>query len=766
MVEDSAVIPSQEAPLYADVLVPRHLARSFTYAVPSTFKPLLKIGHCVIVPFGHSRVRGAVISIRESIPDGLHRDRIKNLLAIVHDHAEIQVPERLLDLAKQVAERYVAPLGQCLRLVMPLALFKSIHWERLAITDLGRVVLSQNRESREVISLLTRLARRRAGIRRSRLLSSVSSDDAGLIDDLLERQWVMRIGVHPEGEQGLRQKGVDVDGMGGPPLALRPAAAEWESRFREAMSRPHGATLRLQGSLSDRLAALILAVRQTTDRGRSALVVTGEGDRAAWLAGKLLQAGIPLFACLHHDVSETAKAQAWRRCQESGPHVVVGTRASVFMPLSSLGLIWVECVEDHALKEPQEPRYHAVEVARMRAKPESTVVVLASRHSLVDSDSSAEAEPLYRCPGLETPPKIEVVDLRPLGKKIVLSPPLVDALGETIVRKERSVLFQNRKGYAGALVCQDCGQVPRCPSCQVALVYHRHTSSLSCSYCGGAVAAGQICSFCGGHRLHLVGHGTERVEEEAKRLFPSAAVLRADGETMRTHSQARSIVSRIKAGAWDILVGTQAVLRDYMVPRVALVGAVHPDAGLSLPDFRAAERTYLLLCEAAALSLPASEGGRMIIQSYLPSHHAIQAVAQQSDFLFTSEELSQRQGLGYPPWTNLVAVLVSGPTEALVESAARTWAERLAAAFSSVTDRPRPPFPSPPAQATADYSVLGPVPPPVKKLRGRFRRQILVKSAVREHGLHAVRSTIPELEKRYKNRGVKFDVDVDPIDVW
>jgi primosomal protein N' (replication factor Y) len=361
-----------------------------------------------------------------------------------------------------------------------------------------------------------------------------------------------------------------------------------------------------------------------------------------------------------------------------------------------------------------------------------------------------------------TLPKVEVVDLRGQDRTTLLSPTLVEAMREAIARQDGLLLFLNRKAYAGALVCRDCGQVPRCRLCAVALTYSRQRHVLFCHYCGGAESIPDLCAACGGSRLQPVGEGTERVEEEVKRRFPSVRVLRVDGETMRKPKEAAALWKRIHRREWDVLVGTQIILREDIVRPVGVVGAVQADAGLSLPDFRAAERTYQLLRDAAALTRPLSQGGRLIIQSFLPSHHAIQAVAQHDEAIFQSEELSHRAMLGFPPVLRLIVLHVSGPAEERVEHAAQRWAARLNALSEKGLDRKC----SAATDPADSLTILGPVQSPVPRIRGRHRRQILVKSGYGGLAVKAIRSTLAELEGAYPPRQVKFDVDVDPIDMW
>jgi primosomal protein N' (replication factor Y) len=269
--------------------------------------------------------------------------------------------------------------------------------------------------------------------------------------------------------------------------------------------------------------------------------------------------------------------------------------------------------------------------------------------------------------------------------------------------------------------------------------------------------------------MQSIGEGTERVEEDAKRLFPRATVLRLDGDTMKKPAQAETLWRRVQQGEWDIIVGTQLLLRRGPLPTMGLVGIVQADAGLSVPDFRSAERTYHTLLDAVSLAASAEAGGQVIVQTALSSHHAIQAVVQNDEPVFVSEELSHRTALGYPPAVHLIALLVSGTDESMVRDAATTWVTRLTACASpslvKLTTAAKAPSEAQPISRPDRLTVLGPVPSAVAKLRGRYRWQILVKSLEREVGLDAVRTTVKELERTYQRRAIKFDVDVDPIEM-
>jgi primosomal protein N' (replication factor Y) len=408
----------------------------------------------------------------------------------------------------------------------------------------------------------------------------------------------------------------------------------------------------------------------------------------------------------------------------------------------------------------------------LRAQDERAVLVLSSYHPSLETRAAVEQRGVIVRKSLpfEDRPSVQVVDLRDHGHGAVLSQPLARAIEQAMSRRAGVLLFLNRKGYAGALVCRDCGEVPRCPGCRVTLMYSRQASRLLCSYCGSGAPIPETCGSCSGPRMQLIGEGTERLEEEAKGLFPQATVIRLDGDTLRRSAQAAALWRKVELGEWDIIVGTQLLLRRGPLPRMGLVGIVQADAGLSMPDFRSAERTYHMLLDAVSLADTARNGGQVIVQTYLSSHHAIQAVAQNDESVFVVEELSHRVALGYPPTMHLIALLVSGSDEKMVRDTATAWVARLTTCSSPSVARPAIAKKAP---STAEsigrldrLIVLGPVPSPVSRLRGRYRWQILVKSLEREVGLEAVRVTVKEMERTYQRRAVKFDIDVDPIEEW
>lgn len=690
---------------YADVIVPRHLTGPFTYRIPAHLRSSLRIGHRVLVPFGSSILAGAVTALMHSLPPGLERTRLKEIRGLFQGDHSAEVPLSLLDLSRRIAKEYVAPWGQCLRLVLP------------------PLVLSKN-------AVRPKKARLPRGIQVESLLP-------------LDERSSMSV-----------------------PVALSPA---WRDQIVDALQYHPSSRVLIHAPWAVRLASLQQMVSLTAcGSKKTCLIIVGEAEKAEWLADSLRRDSERTVVCFHSGLPSDVRARIWEQISQGTVGVVVGTRSAVFLPVRDLGLVWVDEEEDSALKEPQEPRYHARDVAWTRVQDEQAVLVLSSSHPSLETIEQVKhgGRLLHQSPPLESRPTVQVVDLRQQEKGASLSQPLVQAMRAALHQQSGAVLFLNRRGYAGALVCRDCGLVPRCQACGVARTYSRQAARLTCSYCRDSIPVPVTCPACAGSRLSVIGEGTERVEEEVRRFFPSARVLRVDGDTMKRPSQSAMTWQKVQKREWDFLVGTQLLFRRRAILPVGVVGVVQADAGLSVPDFRAAERTYHTFLDAIDLARPASVGGTVIIQTYHPTHHAIQAVVEHDESRFVSTELSHRVALGYPPAVHLIALHVSGVRESIVQDAATTWMARLTDSVSSGNRTKAHTTNASMFDKTSRMTLLGPAPSPVPRLRGRYRWQILIKATDREVALQTVRRSVEEMERTSRRRSVKFDVDVDPIEMW
>ncbi len=766
-------------PLYAEVIVPRHLRRSFTYLVPPHLRTCDSlVGQRVLVPFAGNRLHGLVVALSSRPPAGLLSGRLREIVSFATGQTGGEPDAPLLELSRQISENYLVPWGQCLRLVFPPPQPAKPARQTYLLTDAGHMALgSGDRLSAPAQDLLSRLARRKSGLSLTTLQQGGGANLRRTLAVLRKKGWISereaigaarRIGTERGRKSDLADPSSqrDRDQEEGPCPITTSRDPSRLAHLSQWLDRRRDRPLLLHSSLAHRMACLTYMVREVVARDRTVLVVTGETAWAAWIARQFEHAWGSRLALVHSGLSLQERGDAWTRIASGSVRLVVGTRSAVFAPLRNLGLVWVDGEEDPSLKEEQEPHYHARWVAWSRARQERTLCVLGSSHpSLETQDWAKNTGETFTLPvPQETRPTIELVDLRRFPRGTLVTPPMVDGIRSALDRRAGAVLFLNRKGYAGALICRECGEVPRCPRCSVTFTYHRQAGRLACRYCGNTVALPDTCPACTAPRLEPVGAGTERLEEELGRLFPTARIARFDRDTVRRSSQSSALRRRLWTGEIDILVGTQMLFQQGPLPRAGFVGVPLADSGLHAPDFRSAERTYHTLLDAVGL---AGSEGNVVVQTLLPGHHAIQAVATGNPALFADVELSFREALGYPPYAHLISLLVSGKHAEQVETAAAHWVDLLQAeadAISASTDPPTGQRRSSVHEGGAGAAIiLGPVPAPVPKLRGRHRWHVLVKSARRELAHRVVRATLEQIENQFRRKDLRFDVDVDPV---
>ncbi len=669
---------------FADVIVPRHLHRTFTYGIPASLRSRIRVGSLVRVPLGPSTVPGVVVALSSAQPPLPVKARatpirMRDILAVADESADATVPPDVLELTRQVAEYYLAPRGQCVRLILP--------------------AMPGARDTTRA---------RRTSHDHSKPSASVPSTDSVQL----------------------------------PPADTPP----WWPRFQKALAdNRHDAWL-VEDALPRRWALLLHAAEDVLARKKTVLLISPEIRRATALAALSLRRWPDRVAQLHSELPPVVRAREWRRIQAGTVDIVVGTRSAVFAPLRALGLIGVDDEDDTSLKEQQEPHYHAREVAMMRARQHGAVLLLGTAHPSIDTWQSIGASPTHAsAPAPHA--AVRLVDLRQTPPRTLLSEPMLAGIRTALEAKTGVILFANRKGFAAALHCRDCGASPACPRCSVSLTLYRRANRLACRYCGATEPIPDTCPVCRSSRVEPVGSGTERLEEELRRLFPDARIGRLDRDTARTPEQAARLRNGIAEGQLDLLIGTQLLFQDMPIQPVGFVCIPHADAGLHRPDFRSAERTYHALRDAIGL---ARDEGQVVLQTALPDHHVIASIAHGVPARFYEQELAFRRALGYPPFAHLISLCVSGKTEAAVRAAAERWA-------TAVKEQGK--------KSPGPIVVLGPIPASVERVRGRHRWQILVKSPDGEQARQRVRATLETMEAGKESRRLKFDVDVDPLEM-
>jgi primosomal protein N' (replication factor Y) len=486
--------------------------------------------------------------------------------------------------------------------------------------------------------------------------------------------------------------------------------------------------------------------------GRNALLLVPEIALTPAVAGQFFHRFGDQVAILHSAFSDTERAGQWRRIQAGDARVVIGTRSGVFAPVQNLGLLIVDEEHDGSYKQQETPRYHGRDVALVRARQAGAVAVLGSATPSVESRYNAEKGKYVRLHmperiGGRPLPRVEIVDMRSefleTKQQATFSRLLREEIGLRLTNREQVMLLLNRRGFSSFMVCRACGERLSCVNCAVSLTYHRRDRRMLCHYCGHAERVPEQCPKCDSDHIQFLGTGSERVEDELHQNFPQARIARLDRDSVSTKGAFEHILQSFRAGEIDILVGTQMIAKGHDIANVTLVGVVLADIGLSMPDFRAAERSFQLLTQAAGRAGRGDLPGRVIIQTLNPDHYAIRFALEHDYEGFYRKEIEFRKWLRYPPFAALANVVVRAEKQ---EEAMR---------FSSEFGRLLAPPPE-------GIRVLGPAEAPVPRLKAEYRYQLLLKAAKRA----VLRETLKKLQDyaaREKWPATSVAIDVDPL---
>jgi len=742
-----------------EVALPLPLLRTFTYAVPERTRHPLVAGSRVVAPVRGKRVIG--ICVGESDGASLGDKEAKPLLDV--PDALPSLPPDLLRVCKWISEYYVAPLGLVCRAVLPAALGVASKPD-VAGREERLLVIAQ-----ELPTLLARdAAFKRAPQQRQlyELLEQLGGRSA--VAHLVER-----LGCTPSVVQGLVKRGLArierasrirdpfADRLLAPAAKLEPSTAQ-RAAIDSIAASPPGAVTLLHGITGSgkTLVYIELLKRVVIEQGKSAIVLVPEIALTPQAVDRFRAVFGDQVAVLHSGLSDGERLDAWRALQRGERRIAVGARSAIFAPLPNLGAIIVDEEHESSYKQAETPRYHAREVAIVRAREAGAFCVLGSATPSLETwvnarDGRFSLVELPDRVGGGALPSVRILDLRnelraappeDRARRQVLSAELEKALHARLERGEQSILLLNRRGYASFVQCDE-GHVAVCPNCSISLTYHRTPERLVCHYCLHQEDAAANCADCGLPRKRQRGLGTQQVERLINERIPGARVARMDVDSTSGKWAHTAILDRVARGEVDILLGTQMIAKGLDFPNVTLVGVIDADIGINLPDFRASERSFQLLSQVAGRAGRGPKGGEVVIQTRVPSHHALRC-AMTHDFAgFVAEELPARESPPYPPTLRLVNVVVSGTDEAAVAQFATEVTDWLIKAD---------------LKFSLGVTVLGPAPCPLERIKNRWRWHVVLKSVNQAPLTRLVRGLLTGVDVPAQHE-LRLIADRDPV---
>ena len=719
---------------YVQVAIPVPVRRLFTYSVPTALAAGATVGSRVQVSFGPRRVEGTIVALGA----GADADpsKIKPLQALVDDPRRL--PGNVLALTEFVADYYLCSRGDAIETALP--------------PDPGP--RPPRRRIRRPPGAQPPAERARA----QRALWARLADEGSLFWDTLDPS-------ERRAAQALLRAGtLQID-----ELIEEAALAPEVTRQADAAPEPTTGQRRVLEQLQPAIAAggfapfllfgatgsgktevYFRAAQLALERGKGVIYLVPEIGLTPLLITKVERRFPGQAAVLHSNLPKRERFEAWRRLRDGACRFAVGTRSAIFAPLQQLGLIIVDEEQDGSYKQEETPRYNARDLAVVRARTAGAAVLLGSatpslesfhhaangRYGRLDLGGRIDDRPL---------PQVEFVDMREeyarCGEIRPISRKLIYALEACLKRGEQAMVLRNRRGWSVALLCTRCGNRIECPRCSVTLTWHQSDQRLRCHYCDASQRRPSACPTCGNEELELTGQGSEQVEALLEESLPGARIARMDRDTIRRKGAHETLLRRFGRHEIDILVGTQMIAKGHDFHGVTLVGVLSADQALGIPDFRASERTFQLITQVAGRAGRGERPGRVVVQAFDPDHAVLRHAAAHDYEGFYEREVPYRRALRYPPLTGMVRLVVSDADP----YRAREWADRVAEVLRAV--------------GGGRLAVLGPAPPPLARLRGKSREQVLVRSRGRRRMVDAVASMLQQLEGEVPAKALSVDVD-------
>ncbi len=776
----------------------------YSYRIPKEFEGMLEVGMRVHVPFGKGNrlIQGIVLDLDSQSDEEEANQDLKNIAEVL-DFSPVLTQEQLWlaeELRKSVFSYKISILKAMLpgflnssydKILYPLAGLSQEDRERLfgsedslafSSLDLAKQAEMMSLTRKGLLGLeyqaidqkkvktqswyevnlaqlegveISARAKKKLELRDYLLSHPESASLASLLESYSREQvnFFVEQGAVSIVQKEVQRSAAYFEGIeASQPLELNPE----QRRARDAVVSAigsHQPPFLLQGITGSGKTEVYLQIIQgALDKGKTAILLVPEISLTPQMTERFIARFGDKVAILHSGLSNGEKYDEWRKVERGDAQVVVGARSAIFAPLKNLGVMIIDEEHEATYKQDSNPRYHAREVAILRAQYNQAALVLGSATPSLESRARA-GKGVYqhlrltqRANPLATIPEVQLIDFRDyIGQNETsnFTPPLLDAIQDRLAKKEQVVLMLNRRGYSSFVMCRECGTVDTCPNCDISLTLHMDTKTMNCHYCGFSKDIPHVCPNCKSSSIRYYGTGTQKAYDELAELFPQARILRMDVDTTRKKGSHQALLDQFGRGEADILLGTQMIAKGLDFPNVTLVGVLNADTALNLPDFRSSERTFQLLTQVAGRAGRAEKAGQVLIQSYNPQHYAIRFAKDQDYEGFYTYEMGIRRQLGYPPYYFTIGITLSHKKEEEVVKRAYEVMNILRSGLSE------------------NSNILGPTPKPIARTHNLYHYQILIKYRL-EDELGPTLNQVLALTQERENSELRLSIDHEP----
>ena len=726
----------------------KKLNRKFDYRIPENLEDIIEVGSRVLVPFANFKTleQGYVIKIKENT-----EFQVKDIAGL-----DENLSNEKIELARWMARKYFCNVSECIKLMLTPGTRSKDTAKRMQDKKMNFVYLNEN-ITEDKLEMLR-------GEKQKKALQFIEKNEGLTIPEIIKFAGVSRETINSLTKKGLIK--IETQKVERNPLALKKENKNKKLQLTEEQQIAYD---KIEKSIqnkefeefliygvtgSGKTEIYMQLIEKVLELNESAILLVPEISLTPQMLDRFIgRFGKEKLAVLHSKLSIGERHDEWIKIKEGNAKIIIGARSAIFAPAQNLGIIIIDEEHDNSYKSESSPRYNAKELAEKICKEKNIPLVLGSATPDIKTfyrteQNEIELLKLTKRANNSSLPSVEVVDLKnelATGNKSMLSFSLYEAMKQNLKEKKQTILFLNRRGYSTFIMCRECGYTMKCPNCNISLTYHSFQNKLKCHYCGHEEKTVKICPSCGSDKIRYFGTGTQKLEEEIKKIFPEASTIRMDVDTVTKKNSHEEILNKFKNENIDILIGTQMVVKGHHFPKVTLVGVIAADSSLNIDDFRANERTFQILTQVAGRAGRENLPGKVIIQTYNPESFPIEFSKEQNYDLFYKTEIELRKQLKYPPFCDIIVIGFSGESQKEISEASNFTYNMIKNALEKY-----------------GINTFMPMPAPIDKIKNKYRWRIIAKGNVTEEVTIIINKCMQKLYESGIGKKTNIAVDVNP----